>query len=333
MFGSDGFSRESNATLWVGEHQCFRTFKPDEPRLFSDGSLYVEGARTNLMSLSNGLDMWTALGDARVSKAQEVLFRPFDAWSIETPPSSAGGIRRATDLGGGASTVYVSVFSAGFPWRLGFGSVSIDEPNQRDWMRHDYKTGEGSGPTPLSLVPDDSPDDHRFLGVQVERALFASQYIDSAGDGTGERAADNLTIAPLPQAMVADCWSANIWPAFSSDDVMGSTSTFTIFSFEGDGCDGSSCENVSVQLRATSVGGQFCFGSGCGAPFVTWDRGDKFTVTINRLSQMVVGNDAQVDRASSVPVGQERLLVGFDGTTASNPYFGRVGLPRSVACP
>ena len=221
------FDRSSSATLWLEEAQCFLTYEDDQLRMYRDGSVHLEGQRTNRVLGSNLFDAgaWdesevtvgraTTLSPFGPGAAWDVAFLTDDSWlgqdvwlGWQWPP-----VRTAFSAFHGPRTWGVQVLQDG-------SSDGRQQAPSTDWRREiwDFLSVQGTPEVRLLEGVEKTGEPHRFFGVQVELGFFPSQYIDTPKGSRPPRRADELVLDVLPAAMRYD-WQVEVQPAFSRDDL------------------------------------------------------------------------------------------------------------------
>lgn len=195
------------------------------PRVFSDGAVLIEGARTNLLPRSSDLDSptWTKLGGTPTLVQDEVAPDGSAGWSFDW----AGGgsdLRQAFTLAD--STDFVgSVFlrqdgASDLDWRTrdkaGALAILSTTPGS-EWARYALadNTATGGNAPIVQLVKIDSAEFAMF-NAQVEAGAFASSPIRTSG-ATATRARDQMRYvidADMAAALEDPAgWKIDHWPS------------------------------------------------------------------------------------------------------------------------
>lgn len=324
------FARASAATYWDGT--AFTRYASGAPRILADGSLYVEGARTNYAGDSVIKTPW-------VKSAATVNFESgFDpgggSSASESTVASVLGpyytIASFTTVGvqhpislflKGSSTsgtveVGANVYGDGVIKTLAFGA---------GWARvSDVVLGAGAQPGKY-LTLGNSSTGYWVWGAQMERAvMFPSQLIETAG-GVTARPADNAKIAhaSVPAAMRSGSFRVTIKPRRASAQT-NDTTTGTLFAF-GSGTDNRIYIDSSNRV-VVRQGGATKVQSGA----LTWSNDQAITITFDAaagsvtVSGATTGNGTTTDTTWTMPTGD--VQVGNDAAL-STAYFGSISPP------
>ena len=220
---------DANPTLWLQD---------DAPRVFSDGAVLIEGARTNAWERFGDLD------DPPITHLNAVTLTPNDTTAPDGTTTAD-----LIEMGvGGANTQIRDLMADGlFPNETGVAvSAFFKDPDGEniellfrdkalsndfggaqamptDWGRlsQSFTAGSGSGDPLLALYESTDGADFHAWGVQVEPdANFPTSPIYTAG-ASATRADEGLVIdgADLPTEMLTGGFAFDFWPEFDSADV------------------------------------------------------------------------------------------------------------------
>jgi hypothetical protein len=239
------FARASAATYWDGT--TLTRYASGAPRILGDGSLYVEGSRTNKVhdsSTYSSLVNATAIDDSGVNPAGDA--GTADQITV-TSASGRANVDSGTNLTAGAISASVFVrwlsgadgMSLNLALAAGIGSTNTPFLPTGAWGRFvNSFAGSAGGALQMRPLELDSGNDNVYLqwGGQAEEGSFPSQLIETSGSA-GTRLADDAYIesANVPTDMRTGVWRVVIRPRRASTEA-SDTSTETLFSF-GSGTD------------------------------------------------------------------------------------------------
>jgi len=331
-------TRPSPATYFDPATASLTRYAPDQPRVLRDGSLYLEGERTNLLGFSAELERG-AVNQATVTpNALSAPDGPMTAeeWVARANPN-AYLYRTSAPFGPGVFTL--SIFARAL---TGIGEFrqyyqSPSETNRwssvhlatPEWQRFSVTDSNMSRAGVWQTETAVSPLVFALYGLQVEPGPFPSSYIETPGATTETRAADDCTLASAPPRMLGDRWSVVIAPAGSSDDIASLNERWTIFGFAGDEDQlALIAERGKVHVVIEREGAVVMR-----TAELEFEAGQELTLTVDPLGQsleargatrgdgVVIGNSAP-----SFPSGT--LYIGR-GADDAGSFFGRLSPPTA----
>lgn len=333
-YGTAACRRPTEATYFDPATGVLHRYPPDVPRILSDGSLFVEGRRTNLMGRSAALELWLTI---RSSVTPNAMLAPdgtmtVEEWTVEA--SLEAGLFQTSVLFGpnpATNSVFVRTDSPPELFRLyyqspaGINRHSDDRTATARWARY------GVTDTDMSrngIWQATIPAARTFgvWGMQSEVGAFPSQYIDTPENAPATRAPDECVLEPVPTDLLTAPWQVSLAPEASSEQLRTEATDWTIFEFASPG-DG-------IELRATdgtvrlviTVAGSVHLTSG---PLV-FDAHDELLVTVDLPGGALTvagaddGNGTTTGAPWEFPPGP--LHIGRS-STGTNSYFGRIGPP------
>lgn len=333
-YSAGAFSRASAATYFDPATGTLTHYAVDEPRLFPDGSIYLEGARTNWIGASERLDGWNAQS---VSVTADVLRAPDGATTAERAVFQDEANASLFLVGGpwgGPSRprAAISIFASGRGadqtlrqyWRSGGANqLGPDRTFTGTWTR----LTESREDMERAGVWQASSAAARIVGLwgaQAEVGSFASQYIPATAALT-TRAGDVLVFPSAPRGMREDRWTFEARPEASSAELVTGDESWVLFEFGGAGA-------VTLEARAgeTFVSVELSGSTHLSSSALTFPAGRALEVTLDpaRGELSILGADAgdgtSAGGAWTFPAGT--LRVGSDAA-ASRPFFGRLSRP------
>jgi hypothetical protein len=322
------------------------------PRILGDGSIFIEGERTNyvLNNESIGDASWSAQNGASVpvvsgetgpygnQTASRIIYPGLSAIELVRPtpatnPSSPNIVLSQFVRGNKDYRVFYNTTVPSITSRA-FSQPTSEDIFQRDVSvpaitNYDEQYDLRNGPTPLA--------GYIILGLpQVEVGSFASSPI-RAGGAAATRAAERLSFpAASYPSLIAERFQFDWWPAFDSEQATG---TYVFFATTGVGY---------VRTRFTGSEWLFEYESTAGtsdcritalAVSDAWSIGDRISITVNHFAgQLVVENTTR--NLSSETTGATSAAAGtgsWSGTTLdvgqsanSSHCYGILGQPNTV---
>lgn len=329
------FTRGSVATWFDPATGTLTRYAAHEPRILADGSIYVEGERTNFVLDSEAFESWFT-DDSTVTANLDVA--PDGARTAERWVALDDGGARAFLLGGpwgGASrpTATISIFAAAPGgsetfrqyWRgAGTHQFGEDRTVGAGWERFTV-TREDMERNGVAQATTAAARMLSIWGAQAEEGHFASQYIPTAGLRE-TRAADTVVFGAAPAGMTSGPWTVELAPGASSEAIVATGGSWTVFEF------GSIDESVRLRVGAGAVRVSV---RTSGSPHVetmplTFDAHQVLTVSVDPSAGRLTvagassGNGTTSASAWTFPAGPLRVGSGAPGLES---YFGAIGRP------
>ena len=322
---------DTGAAAWKGTNVA---------RVFDDGAVLIEGARTNAFVRSKDLSLVTLLNSPTVTDDDGTAPDGGGASLIEfAAGGSLGQVRELcpdglfTDGGTSVCSMFVEDpdgANVEILWRD--KSLTTDftgaQAMPTAWGRLTADVANGTGTSdPLMVIYEntDAADFHAW-GVQVEPdAAFASSPIRTSG-ATATRAVDALSLAD-GTALDTGKWEFDFWPELSSAD-----NALTLGVLARHNANDSIYINPSNLFRF-NVGGASLVNTA-----VTWAAGAKLTVTVDwdarevTLAGFLTGDNTYSlsGVATWATAGSSNLYVGALAAAGSSPFFGSISRIRSL---
>ncbi len=268
------------------------------PRVFSDGAILIEGARTNLLPESSDFTAWDTTGTSSVtggattapdgSSADQLNIGVADA--VRDTVAAASVTDNATVVGSvwlwtasGTDSVRLQIRDKAGGVLTSSNITVTTTPTRHTLVESDI----GVGATDPYLSVLDSSDNTGATvyawGAQLEEASFATSPIDTAA---AARADDSLAFdgGDLDAAILTSGFVVDVWPTFDKADIPGTPHVFFASStngylrFDGTNCTlRSDTASSNVSTPAFSAGDKLTFS-------VDW-AGGVFEVFLNGVSQ------------------------------------------------
>jgi hypothetical protein len=334
------FTRASEAALYDFRNGTFGSTPwpgTNVRRVLSDGSVLIEGARTNLCTTSQAIGSGNWNGEA--TQSADTQTAPDATATADTQTNQAGtfGSRRYNNLG--PSAIGATVSASGF---VKNGTAGVASVQMQDgaaiatnivttdvWQRLTrsalsngyfewFNTTDGQTNGTGHVV---GATNH-WWGMQAEIAAYPTTPIRTSG-ATATRAVDVLTFASGSWNLYTGVWAIDLWPQYSSAE---GTDNPVILS------------GLSVNDYLQLVGG--------GSPAVwmvtnsapttrtaTWSRFQRLTIKLDwnarlvTLSGFTTGNGSFAMPASTWTAAQS-LAVGRLG--GANHFNGIIGRPYTL---
>lgn len=329
------FARASAATHF--EAPTLTRYPSGSPRILGDGSLYVEGSRTNKFhnsSTYSSLGSATAIDNSDTNPAGDVttadqitIIGASGRVNIDTGTSmTAGQISASTFVKYVDGEDQARLLLAG---AAGVGASIVGFTTPVDWGRQvSVLTTSQGGALQLRISENGVLNNNVFLawGHQAEDGGFASQHIETSG-AAGTRLADEAVIedADVPAAMRLGAWQITIKPRRASTQA-NDTITDTLFAF-GAGLDNRISINASNQV-VVRQGGTDRVTTGA----LTWSADQAITLTFDAAAGTAIvagattGNGTTTGTAWTMPTGD--VQVGNDAALGT-AFFGAISPPEA----
>ena len=268
-------------------------------RVLADGSILIEGARTNAVGYSHELNQTGWGGGAVVG--QNVTQAP-DGLTTADRITIGAGVKTFNDharrffgaLAGGTyavsffgkqgtqgSDAYVQTIDG-----TGVGTAYTLTSEWQRFVRHSSNTtayielfanGVGQGPSP---IPTTANGDNIILwGAQMELSgIYPTSPIRSSG-GPTTRASEVLTISSGNWNLYQDVWAIDVWPQYSSAEAGGNPVIMSTLS-----------DNSYLQLVGASI--QFVIGSvDSSIRPCTWSKFQRLNIRVDWPARTVTLNN------------------------------------------
>jgi hypothetical protein len=303
----------------------------DVPRVLPDGSVLIEGERTNLLARSTDLNnpTWVKLGGTPTLVQDETAPDGSLAWSFDW---SGGGADIRQSFTAGDSVDFVgSVFirhddASEVDWRTRdkAGALAIlDVFPGSEWARYALADNAGvGGNAPIVQLVEQDTDRFAMWNAQVEEGTFPTSPIRTDG-ATATRAAEVLTLpaASVPRWVLAGGWEVDVWPNYASGTDGGGAviayvarqSNNDYLQMDNDFSAGSS----RVQYRGDG-------GSNVSVE-ATWAAGDKVTIRVDRSGELLtVLVNGVSEGTAAIPVGETWTTSANDLTVGRGASAGHI---------
>lgn len=315
----------------------------NQPRIFSDGAILIEGSRTNKarmspdMSQAHYAKVGTVLSQS-VGPAGDVGYylvdfesatgRIIDTTIQHTDYPSTGTMALSHYSKADAAKDYAFQYISSGSTVLHATTVSLDW-SHRSYAATDFSVGLGI----INATGSFETEPLGLYGLQAEEdAAFPSSFIRCFGT-PATRAADNLYIpaAAVPEEMISGRFAFDFWPEFSSDELaaMEGGTLLRLFSFYSGNKRIIACRSNSGTAAVSFFNGSTWVNVGP----LTWDAMDKITVVTDIPSKAfsVSINDTLQDTIAIEPQsvdGYSHLRIGSTGT--ADFCFGVISRPRRI---
>lgn len=333
------FSRSSPATHFDSASGTLTRYAVDEPRILADGSIYLEGSRTNHALYAQRLDqpLWNVSAATVSADAVEAPdgTRTAELWeTINNINAYVIQIPLALDSGPATLSLFARASAATESARLYCRSPVATDLFGPDfevgttWERQSLVAEQGIWRPGIFQPTASAQRALGLFGAQTERGAFPSQYIETV-DAPATRAADIALFGSTPPEMRAGVWTISFAPEASSPQLVTEGASMTLFAIGSDASNRIDIEvdGGTVQL-AVYAGGDRKVAS---AP-LTFRADSEITMTINAATGVLAvrnaetGNGPATGGAWSWTDGDLHLGRLPDG---SQPYFGRLGEPQA----
>lgn len=345
-FADGDFERltEASAEIFPG---IVNWYNPNVPRIFPDGTWLFEGPSTNLVNNPEDPALWDFTNASPGATGLLAPDNDTDAKAVQFGGVGNGraettlGVTPSSGVNHTASLFARRVSGSNNPSGVELRTVALDGtllnpnytfPTPDIWARIANTYDMGTGATaPLAGIEANSPEslneEWAAWGLQVEAFPFPTSYIRSGP--TVERGRELLTFtgAQVPSALTSGRWEFDVYPRF--DSVSGSNGVFFYpLSFEsGAGSDGILFRESTSRIRIV------CGGTTTEITGLTVNSPlQKLTFRVDASAQELtlsgfdVGDGTYAFSGSGWSGG---LRVGSRFNAATQPFYGRVSMPRA----
>lgn len=341
------FTRGSEASfmdpryLWTfqGSSETDNWKSTNVPRIFDDGAILIEGARTNALPYSVIESHW--------------LFS-FSSGALTTGPD--GSNNTATVLSGSSQAslaIYLSAlgtqtitssFSAfhkadttkNWRWYYRSGSTEINKTaatSSANWERAAIAVNDFDNRMGWKNGTDGDTNEMYLYGLQSETGSFPTSHIRTSGS-TRTRAIDICTISAsnVPTALRSERQTWTVWPSFAHDESPAVSFISNVFSYSSGGANGG-LEFAVQSTGTTRVGIKNAAGGlVVSTTAATWGRHQRLEITYNPgtgdmgIAGATTGNGDYAPGIAAETFEGDLRIGRIAGTSA--PWFGVIGRPR-----
>lgn len=344
----------SYAWDFVGGDLASNWKAPDTRRIFSDGAVLIEGARTNLVLYSENLAhaAWsrdgpapTVAGAAPDGDGDALLIdndgtAPDRYYIGYTPPPIGVGVSHSayargvggTKLGSRKGAYGLRTFHT--PLSTSTYRRVIDTyatpagPNYSLWTAHNNDDATGVGVAGETV---------RLWGIQVEVGDFSTSPIRTAG-AAATRNADQLYWGSMTAAQEAALgrpggWHIDVWPNYSSTEVHALNAAVltvgpSLLSVVNVGTSGNDWSLTVGTGTATCAGVAFSRGDHLRIHVISQNANATISIRVENLTTATDSTAGTASGSASTWVGQRLTIGNLDGGTTA-PIDAVVGEPEA----
>lgn len=344
-YSAGTFARPSIASIFHEDQGWLETFAVDVPRLFSDGSIFVEGAKANLAHYSGDLTQWDEANGC-VASATSVIGIDGTTAAGEVRHSSlavasaADRSRLTDDFATNSGTAQVSVYGLILDGRdpdftfyyagNTFGNPASVAFLPNRWVRFSTEITSAGGTGTWGIALGNLGfQDFKSRGIvldyfQVENSGFPTSPFATSG-GSAIRSDDDLTYGTgtWDTRISTGAWEIDLWPSFSSSQAPTQAHIIDI----GGGTDLLRFVGTKLQVLSTTARQE--------SAELTWDAGQKLTVKVDHVAETIevtgatTGNGLTENQSTSYSWATTGTL-RVSSTTVGNEFFGRISRPRLI---
>ena len=324
------FQRSTAATLF--DDGVLTRWAIDEPRVTSDGSLFVEGSRINAAKWSTpqtNLDRWTQVGagpdqvgpSGASNEASRIAVSSLEGQTMTGVPYNTVSLL-VKGVGGVPIVIcknQVSGASIIFPKTL------VPPGSASAWTKQSA-TGLGSpaGPNIAWRYRNMSADPVDIFGLQLNNKTWHGELIETVGTAvTGSADQAKVLSANVNSTLKSGVFSTTIVPTRASNQVQDGAME-TLFSF------GTGLNNRIVILPDNRVQVYVGAAGKVLTTALTWSRKQPIKLYFNSVSGKIkvegatTGNGTYTGTSWTMPSGD--LYLGNESSYAT-PYFGSISKP------